>query len=294
MDQCSIVAQCWVSPLRFQVSLVTQVTNTSGVRLVGGKLDVAMAAPTSSQSFTVIRATPSPRIESKSEGNTHAITRIPALGTERAFESRMIIEYTVTARSFQLGEAATSPRPEHSTNEFCKHAKFWETKDPLVRRTAEKIRRSSNSTETFLSNAFSWVRDNVRLQEPQHIRLGASHAIRALSGDCDELSDLFIALCRSVGIASRRVVGIFYHGHASEGRPFEWHAWAEVSGGENVWIPFDPSLGFFASISERHIARCCMGRQSDCPVRRITWRSQPEKPPTLNDDDIEKIIALSS
>lgn len=251
-----------------------------------------ISAPASNQSFSVLRATPSPRIENKSEGNTHVITRIPELNTEQTFESRAVIEYTVTAQSFQLDRAVAPLSPEHSTNELCKHAKFWETKDPLIRRTADKIRRSSDNTGTFLSNAFSWVRDNVKLREPQQIRLGAAHTIRALYGDCDELSDLFIALCRSVGIPSRRVVGVFYHGHESEARSFEWHAWAEASPGDNAWIPFDPSLGFLASISERHIARCCIGRQSDYPIRRVTWRSQPEKPPTLNDDDIENIIAL--
>jgi hypothetical protein len=35
-----------------------------------------------------------------------------------------------------------------------------------------------------------------------------------------------------------------------------------------------------------------MGRRSDYPLRRLTWRSQPEKSPTLNDDDVESITVL--
>ncbi len=253
-----------------------------------------LAGQTVNQSLSILRATPSPHIEIKSEGNTHALTRIPELDTEEVFESKMIVEYAVEAKSFELDQKSVLRDPDNSLSDFCKHRKYWETKDPLIKRTAEKIRRSSDTTETYLSGVFSWIRDKVKLREPQQTRLGAAHAIRTLSGDCDEISDLFIALCRSAGIPSRRVAGVFYHGHASEGRLFEWHAWAEANLGGDIWIPFDPSLGFFASISERHIARCCIGRQSDYPIRRVTWRSHPDKSPTLNDDDIENIIALSN
>jgi hypothetical protein len=61
-----------------------------------------------------------------------------------------------------------------------------------------------------------------------------------------------------------------------------------------VWVPFDPSLNFFATISERHLPRCRMGRRSDYPIRRLTWRSRPDKPAVLNDDDIGSITVIST
>lgn len=261
---------------------------------MGGKLDLVIAAPSASESFSILQAAPSPHVENKAEGNTHALVKIPELNAEQTLESRIEIEYTTSALSFQLDRAFSSTSLADWAREYCRGDKFWETKDPLIRRTAEKIRRSSGDVPGFLSTAFAWVRDNLKLTEPQPTRLGAARAIRERTGDCDELSDLFIALCRAENVPCRRVVGLFHHGREGERRPFDWHAWAEVQAGVNTWIPFDPSLNFFASISERHVPRCCMGRRSDYPIRRLTWRSRPDKPPVLNDDDIRSITVISS
>jgi len=253
---------------------------------------VIIASPSANQSFTILEAVPTPRVESKTEGNAHAIVKIPALGAEESFESRIVLEYTTARRSFQLDDTVF-PMLEDQSDDYCRPGRFWETKDPLIKRTAETIWRSSQDATHFVSNAFVWVRENVKLQEPQPTRLGAAGAIRGLAGDCDELSDLFIAVCRAASVPCRRVVGLFYHGRENERRPFDWHAWAEVRAGGDTWIPFDPSLGFFASISERHLPRCCVGRRSDYPIRKLTWRSRPKKPAVLNDDDIDGMTVLS-
>ena len=219
---------------------------------------------------------------------------IPELDAEQVFESRIELEYVTSDRSFELDQRTSAINLAQSNDSYCKNDKFWETKDPLIRRTSERIHGSSRDTGDFLSRTFAWVRDNMKLRDPQSNRLGAARAIRELIGDCDEMSDLFIALCRAANIPSRRVVGIFYHGQRSESRPFDWHAWAEVQVSKDVWVPFDPSLNYFAAISDRHLPRCCMGRRSDYSLRSLTWRSRPDKFPTLNDDDVEAITALSS
>ena len=227
-------------------------SNISRTRLVGGKLDVIIAASSASGSCSILRAVPSPRIESKTEGNVHALVRIPELEAEGTFESRLELQYATSNRSFKLEQGLSSVNLAQSTDSYCRNDKFWEIKDPLVRRTSEDIRSSSNDVAEFLLRAFAWVRDHVKLRQPEPKRFGAAHTIRELTG---------------------------------ESRPFDWHAWAEVQVSGDVWIPFDPSLNFFAAISDRHLARCCMGRQSDYPLRRLTWRSQPERSPTMNDDD---------
>jgi len=270
------------------------VLNTSGVRLVGGKVDIIIAAPSANQSFDILRATPSPQVGNKTEGNVHALVKIPQLDAEQTFESRIAVEYTTSILSFDFDRLFSRTNLADHANEYSKAAKFWETKDPLIRRTSETIRSLSPNAADFLSRTFDWVRENVKLQEPQPTRIGAARAIRERTGDCDELSDLFIALCRAAGVPCRRVVGLFYHGRRGEEKPFDWHAWAEVLASKNTWVPFDPSLNFFAGISERHLARCSMGRRSDYPIRRLTWRSRPEKSPAMNDDDVESVAVMSS
>lgn len=255
---------------------------------------MVVSASCASQSSSILRATPTPHIESKADDNIHAVVRILEVDAEQAFESRVDLEYATSGLTFRLDQTTDPhvvPRPG---DEYCRRAKFWETDDPLIRRTSEKIWRSSRDANDFLLNAFAWVRDNVKLRDPQTTRFGAARAIKELAGDCDELSDLFIAFCRAASVPCRRVVGLFYHGRQDEARPFDWHAWAEVQTTENLWIPFDPSLNFYASISERHIARCCMGRRSDLPLRSLAWRSRPLRSPTLNEDDVESINLMPS
>lgn len=269
-------------------------SNTSGARLLGGKLDIVIAPPPAGDSFSILRTAPSSHVEKKAEGNTHALVKIPVLAAEQSFESRIHLEYSTSSQSFELDRTYSSTGPADPAYAYCRSDKFWETKDPLIRRTGDKIRRSSRDVPDFVSSTFAWVRDNMKLREPQPTRLGAARAIRERTGDCDELSDLFIALCRTQCVPCRRVVGLFYHGREDERRPFDWHAWAEVQAAVNVWVPFDPSLNFFAAISERHLPRCRMGRRSDYSIRRLTWRSRPDKPAVLNDDDIGSITVIPS
>ena len=284
----------WKRQLQFRVSLVSRILNTSGVRLRGGRLDIVIAPSSATDSCLVRDAVPSPHLEKGAEGNVHAIVKIPELEVEETFESRIDVKYVTAKSAFELDLVAGATGPANAPAEYCKRDRFWETDDPLIKRTAERIRRSSRNTSEFLTQTFAWIRDNLKLREPQPTRLGAARAIRDLTGDCDEFSDLFIALCRAANVASRRVVGLFYHEREGERRSFDWHAWAEVQMTPSVWIPFDPSLNFLAGTSERHLPRCCMGRRSDYPIRRLTWRSHPNRPPALNDDDIESIAVASN
>ena len=66
----------------------------------------------------------------------------------------------------------------------------------------------------------------------------AATTIQCKTGDCDDLSFLYISLCRSIGIPARLVRGFLVN---KEG--LEAHAWVEVYVGGNVgksgWIPVE-------------------------------------------------------
>ncbi|MHA1579677.1 MAG: hypothetical protein ACTSUQ_08620, partial [Candidatus Freyarchaeota archaeon] len=62
------------------------------------------------------------------------------------------------------------------------------------------------------------------------------------------------------------------------------------------WVPFDPALSLFAAISSRHIARCKMGKQSDYPSRKVSWkisRKLKRNPIRLNETDVEYVKEAS-
>lgn len=65
---------------------------------------------------------------------------------------------------------------------------------------------------------------------------GAVRTLQTRSGDCNELTVLFVALARAAGLPARPVAGLLLR----DGR-FYYHAWAEVYLGD--WVPVDPLLG---------------------------------------------------
>ncbi|MCH7902730.1 hypothetical protein IIC68_03175 [archaeon] len=72
-------------------------------------------------------------------------------------------------------------------------------------------------------------------------------------GVCDELTNLFISLSRSLGIPARFVSGISYTD--SDLFPERWgfHGWAEVYFPGHGWVPFDVTYGEFGFVDPGHI-----------------------------------------
>jgi transglutaminase-like putative cysteine protease len=62
--------------------------------------------------------------------------------------------------------------------------------------------------------------------------------LRLRAGDCNEHTQLYVALARSIGIPARSAAGLAY----VRGK-FYYHAWPEVHLGD--WVPVDPTFGQF-------------------------------------------------
>ncbi len=77
--------------------------------------------------------------------------------------------------------------------------------------------------------------------------LSARDVFRSKRATCMGYTNLFVAMCRSIGIPARAVGGI-----ASTDKGFEKHAYAEVFINEQ-WIPIDPTFGQFPADAS-HIA----------------------------------------
>lgn len=64
-------------------------------------------------------------------------------------------------------------------------------------------------------------------------------------GSCRDLTVLFMAVCRAVGLAARFVSG--YHEGDPDGQPRHLHAWAEVYLPGGGWRGYDPTQGLAAN-----------------------------------------------
>ncbi|MBN1502743.1 transglutaminase domain-containing protein [Candidatus Woesearchaeota archaeon] len=72
-------------------------------------------------------------------------------------------------------------------------------------------------------------------------------------GVCDELTNLFISLCRSMGIPARFVSGIAYTNIETFQNSWGLHGWAEVYFPGHGWVPFDVTYGQLGYVDAGHI-----------------------------------------
>lgn len=81
----------------------------------------------------------------------------------------------------------------------------------------------------------------------------SSWVLKNKYGVCDEITNLFIGLCRAVGIPARFVSGISYTNSDLFKEKWGPHGWAEVYFPEVGWVPFDVTYGEFGYLDASHI-----------------------------------------
>lgn len=102
-----------------------------------------------------------------------------------------------------------------------------ESNDPEIKTLAEELRKTPKDAWSHVEAIYDWVRQHVRYEKGSPLK-GARAALKEGTGDCDELTALFIALCRASNIPARtvRVPG---------------HVWAEFyledPEGQGRWFP---------------------------------------------------------
>lgn len=130
---------------------------------------------------------------------------------------------------------------------------------------AESFKDSSGNVMATLFSMLQWFEGNMEygsdISEPQDI----GQTFSTLRGDCDDQANLFVFMCRSLGIPAYTSIGpIFRAGHEVEAEGnlvfnltnVGWHGWAMVyvpleTGG--AWIPVDLTYFNHATMSDNHI-----------------------------------------
>ena len=102
----------------------------------------------------------------------------------------------------------------------------------------------------------TWVYDSLQ----KSITIGVPSAVatlRARKGDCNEHTQLTVALMRAAGIPARVAAGLAY----LDGK-FYYHAWPEVW--LERWVAVDPTFGQFpADAAHLRLTVGGLGRQAD-------------------------------
>ena len=153
--------------------------------------------------------------------------------------------------SFLYHPFESSSLPVKYSNDLEKILSPYLVKDgitTLIDQTARQLAASVNwNTTAFLTalnayiHQFSYeVREDGLPHTPETTLLGRN-------GSCRDYSVLFMAICRTLGIASRFVSGYYYVESENENRIQYLHAWVEVYLPGGGWRGFDPTQNCLVS-----------------------------------------------
>ena len=128
----------------------------------------------------------------------------------------------------------------------------------------------------------NWLRDNIRYESNASEQLiSAADVNTRRSGVCRDFAHLGIALCRSINIPSRLVVGYLYGLE-----PMDFHAWFEAFVGGR-WYTFDASQ---PKLTGGYIV---VGYGRDAADVAVFNQFGPSAYPTLQSVDVQHIVDAS-
>ncbi|MFI5228675.1 MAG: transglutaminase family protein, partial [Gemmatimonadales bacterium] len=112
-----------------------------------------------------------------------------------------------------------------------------QSRDPRIIGLALRIEGKERDPRLVAERLNSWVHDSIA----DRITFGVPNALEVLRtrvGDCNEHTQLFVALSRALGLPARIASGLAY----VDGK-FYYHAWPEIL--LNDWVAVDPTFGQF-------------------------------------------------
>ncbi|HDI02596.1 MAG TPA: hypothetical protein ENF95_00500, partial [Candidatus Aenigmarchaeota archaeon] len=116
-----------------------------------------------------------------------------------------------------------------------------------IREKATELTQNCKDGFEAVRRISSWIYSNLDYDASFSGKILPSDIVfKIKKGTCDEFTNLFIAMCRSVGIPARYVGGLSY---SKDG--WGYHAWAEVYLGK--WIPVDPTWNEVGWLDATHI-----------------------------------------
>lgn len=125
-----------------------------------------------------------------------------------------------------------------------------------IRTLASKIAGDEDDLYVVVFKLADWVNTNIEYNlstVTSSASLPSSWVLENKRGVCDEMSNLFVSMVRSLGIPARTVTGVAYTDSDLFDEPWGAHGWTEVYFPEYGWIPFDPTYNQLGYVDASHI-----------------------------------------
>ncbi len=131
-----------------------------------------------------------------------------------------------------------------------------DSENEAIVRMASKLVEGEDDLYVIAFKLGDWTKRNIEYNLStltEGVSQSASWVLKNKEGVCDELTNLFIAMNRALGIPAKFISGVAYTNAEGFGEGFGPHGWAEVYFPGYGWIPFDVTYGEFGFIDAGHI-----------------------------------------
>jgi hypothetical protein len=139
-------------------------------------------------------------------GVKQMIVSIPRLAA--GDEASAIVTFEINKREIlEPDDTALYQLPAKNSRELAKFLQpspYIESKDARIQSLAAELAMDKGQGWDQTAAIFDWVRENVKYEFAEQIKPAVA-ALKDGQGDCEELSSLFIALCRASKIPARAV-----------------------------------------------------------------------------------------
>lgn len=199
------------------------------------------------QSITSLTVAPSPGLDHEllEDGESRKVKLVwtdPPAG-----DLHYCIDVLVDRRAF---DRPIGDPKKGSSKTYLKHGTLTKP-NGVIKKQAKALAESAASGLEAVLNIARWIHENIEYdrnysQNKQDKKVTTVMDVRR--GTCDELSHLFIAMARSVGIPAREVSGLAYTGEV-----WGFHSWSEVRLGDR-WVPVDATNLQVGFVDATHVA----------------------------------------
>jgi transglutaminase-like putative cysteine protease len=155
---------------------------------------------------------------------------------------------------------------------YLKNTENINSNDYEIRDKANELVEGKDDLYEAVFEVGNWVNHEINYDLSTltaDVTQNASWTFQNKYGVCDEITTLFVAMLRSVGIPAKFVSGIAYT-DAIDG--FGSHAWSEVYFPNIGWVPFDITYGQYGYVDSTHIKMRESNDPSD-PSVTYQWKA---------------------
>ncbi len=163
--------------------------------------------------------------------------------------------------------------------DYLKPTKTIDSDNAKIVAQASKLVEGEDDLFKAMFNLASWVEENVEYDLNTLTASSSQKASWVLdnkNGVCDEMTALFVAMARSIGVPARFVSGISYSNSALFSYPWQPHGWAEVYFPEIGWVSFDITFNQYGYVDVTHI-KLREGFDPTEPASKYEWTATADK-----------------